>query len=790
MTNDVSPAVSPWRNALLQVLGGRPRPLLFCTSGEEPLIDPGLEVAEVGCVPLPLSEEQAQELIAVCRRSLNGQANRPAQDSPSGERRVWRLEPEQFSFTSPDWEDMLSGMVADLQEGLGLHDSELRVFPRQLVLYEPGGFLAPPHAGGKIEGMLVDLVIGLPSPFTGGRLVVEHERERRELPFTLASRGDGISFAAYFNDCRHAVERVLSGYRLAMHYSVVAAKAWKRKGEEKEVVDDSIGSVAQLLHAWREASLDHKLAVTLEHTYSLQGLRFDRLQGADRSRSATLLAAAEQCGFHAHVAMVTHYVTGPARTPARPLGPPREGASSPGGKENPKSPVSDLSLIEVVEERLTVDSWSDRQGQTVELGSIAIKESEIVSGLPIEAWQGVREEVESDPAGETVHVERWYRCAAIVLWPQEKHFDVLCEAGIDAAIGGLSMLCRQTRIPASRRDEHQQQCLSFAAAILDQWSEIQGAVRTARQGSHRAEFPAMLVQINDPDLVRRYLSEVVAKSENASFGTSLLPCFKQHGWTNFADALKQVFEATRPANLTERVAALHMLCEQADEDPDRLGICRDLLETFITELKKLDNEKQADGWAGPAVDRAELTATLISALIDCSAAQSLSNLIDHLQTAPEIYPASVQVEALFQLESLIRKKRLATGALINAWVATVRQQLLRQTAVPPALTTDWSQPGDLSCTCEDCTALSRFLVDSSQREYRVALRKDRREHLETVIDQSQPQLECSTDRQTNPHTLVGTKISDAYDQAVHIRRQELKSLQQLVELQMKLPKVR
>mgnify|MGYP000179807652 CR=1 FL=1 len=36
-------------------------------------------------------------------------------------------------------------------------------------------------------------------------------------------------------------------------------------------------------------------------------------------------------------------------------------------------------------------------------------------------------------AGMTI--ERWYHRAAVVIWPRERHFDVLCGAGTDAAIG-------------------------------------------------------------------------------------------------------------------------------------------------------------------------------------------------------------------------------------------------------------------------------------------------------------------------------------------------------------------
>ena len=46
-------------------------------------------------------------------------------------------------------------------------------------------------------------------------------------------------------------------------------------------------------------------------------------------------------------------------------------------------------------------------------------------------------------AGMTL--ERWYHRAAIVIWPRDKHFAVLCDAGTDAAIGGLQPLVKRLK---------------------------------------------------------------------------------------------------------------------------------------------------------------------------------------------------------------------------------------------------------------------------------------------------------------------------------------------------------
>ena len=42
-------------------------------------------------------------------------------------------------------------------------------------------------------------------------------------------------------------------------------------------------------------------------------------------------------------------------------------------------------------------------------------------------------------------LEGWYHRAAVVIWPREEHFAVLCGAGTDAALGGLEPMVKRLR---------------------------------------------------------------------------------------------------------------------------------------------------------------------------------------------------------------------------------------------------------------------------------------------------------------------------------------------------------
>ena len=80
---------------------------------------------------------------------------------------------------------------------------------------------------------------------------------------------------------------------------------------------------------------------------------------------------------------------------------------------------------EVFESSLSAEHWSDSAGQSLPIGTLSVEEDEL---LDPESLREVdpEEEFEGYTGNAGMTLERWYRHAAIVLWPVRKHFDVLC----------------------------------------------------------------------------------------------------------------------------------------------------------------------------------------------------------------------------------------------------------------------------------------------------------------------------------------------------------------------------
>ena len=89
-----------------------------------------------------------------------------------------------------------------------------------MLLYEEGGFFVGHRDTEKVPGMFATLVVGLPSSFAGGELVVRHKG--REARLDLQSNDPAeVAFAAFYADCVHEVLPVTEGCRLILVYNLV-----------------------------------------------------------------------------------------------------------------------------------------------------------------------------------------------------------------------------------------------------------------------------------------------------------------------------------------------------------------------------------------------------------------------------------------------------------------------------------------------------------------------------------------------------------------------------------------
>src|SRR5205814_149968 len=132
-------------------------------------------------------------------------------------RRVWRMELDRVALTNPEWGRVIQGIVATVQEELGLEGQKLGSYLYDLLLYEPGSFFLPHRDGEKLDRMVATLVAVLPSSHEGGELIVRHDGQERTIDLGGASDDPfHIHYAAFYADCEHEVRPLTKGYRLCL----------------------------------------------------------------------------------------------------------------------------------------------------------------------------------------------------------------------------------------------------------------------------------------------------------------------------------------------------------------------------------------------------------------------------------------------------------------------------------------------------------------------------------------------------------------------------------------------
>jgi predicted 2-oxoglutarate/Fe(II)-dependent dioxygenase YbiX len=374
---------------LAQALKKVDRPGSFCISGGAPTVLPGLNVAGLGPIGFPLTAAQAKELKTLCRQAPYGKGEKTVVDTSV--RRVWQLDPDQFTLTNPEWQQFLRETVQTVQTGLGLAGQKLESHLYNLLLYEPGSFFLPHRDGEKLDRMVATLVLALPSAYQGGELVVRHEGQEQTIDFSADGNPFHTHFAAFYADCEHEVRPLREGYRLCLVYNLTLAKA--KKSLTAPRIGERVEEVADILRKWSAGDDARKLAVTLHHRYTQDGLVWDALKGLDCVRAKVLADAARQAGCKAYLAALTFWESGSApddggyRHDRRRW---RHESFDDVGEDEDFEDDEDMeddedqdhsgkyTMEEVFDSSLTAERWSDAEGNRPPLGPMVVEPEEVV----------------------------------------------------------------------------------------------------------------------------------------------------------------------------------------------------------------------------------------------------------------------------------------------------------------------------------------------------------------------------------------------------------------------------
>ncbi len=744
----------PARERLAQLLGGSQRDKTFSTSMHADPSMLSLQVTGVGPVTLPVRAPMAKKLIAAARPAHFGQGEETLLDRSV--RDTWEITPEQFTIGGLDWPRLLDEVLGHVRETLGVpKGARLWVEPHSMLVYGKGQFFLPHQDSEKDDAMIGTLVMSLPSVHTGGVLIVKHGDESA----AYQAARDDLTFAAFYSDCRHEVTRVRSGYRVAITFNLLCAvdetdEAPEPAEELVQCLTEHFATRATSRYGDRDLGLPTRLVLLLDHEYSQRGLSWRKLKGVDAERASTLRAAAGQAGCEAVLALTEIQETWDV-IPSR---------SYDYGYYDDDVDEGDFELNDLIDDDVNLTWWTTPEGG--EEIALSVAHHELCAATPSAALIPYQSEYEGYMGNYGNTLERWYRRAAVVVWPRERAFAARAEADPLWALDELLARITAGESERTRAD---------AASLAGFWPRI-------------ATNPAMLrttlevaAALDDPEIATMLLEPftVVTLRPESATGLAAVSSRYGDGWT------QALFDHLFGSGRWHDVQASGWITEH-------LGPCCDALRDADAHPAARELAGQSWLWL-----HREITAVIGSgrhsfrqSRLEQLAAPLASVLVAAPDPLTEDDPLLMQIAESLRghpdeiLECLIPGLRIAyaygatgLGAITQDCVRRLSTIVARPTREPGDWSIEWS-----GCRCDICGTLGAFLRSPTRQHFDWPIATDGRKHIRLQIDLAELPVSHQTRRTGRPFTLMLRKTDALFTAETIARDKALAHLEWLRSL--------
>jgi hypothetical protein len=754
-----SPTTAP-RDRFASLLGGAATAGSFSARRTARPNDLRLEVIGVGPIGLPVPVRQAKELCLIGRPARFGKGKQTLLDATV--RDTWEVPKSRVKIDKRQWNATLRPILDRLRADLGLpEECELAAEFHAMLVYAPGQFFAPHQDSEKADAMIGTLAVTLPSASTGGDLVVEHAGRTA----TYRSSNESLSFVAFYADCRHHVQPVKSGYRVVLTYNLllkgdpVAATAGR--------TDPGLtGKLAGCLNQhFGDPDVPTRLVYLLDYEYTERALGWARLKGDDASRAAAIRAAAVAADCEIALALAEVHETWSAYDEES-WG--HRGRYWDDDDDDEEEEDGDYELQELIESTTSLDCWLDESDQATPT-SLTVFDDEVCATTPTADLSPRDSSYEGYMGNYGNTLDRWYRRAAIVVWPRKWAFAIRAQASPGWALDRLADLIRTGDV-AEARD---------AAATLTSFWTVAAKANTeplldkALTVAHGLDEPGTAAMLLAP-----FQIEMLAGSHAASLAQTAM----RYGdsWTR--DLVDIWFGRDRPAYLYRPsqpqrevwLESLPAVCEALRTTPEGgVPVGRLLTAAAWAPLRKSVDEMlrfptpsrryTALGKLGPAVAGLLLSAASLAA----------TDLRDEIVAFLCEDNDDLVVCAMSALRATHRTKRgTRQAAELDAVSRHCAARLATRLARPARSPDDWSIELPAGCRCELCQTLHAFLADKTRRSFDWPLAEQRRRHIHSRIDQHELPVLHQTRRSGRPYTLVLTKTKALFDREREARQRD------------------
>ena len=741
----------------------------FATHSTRGAQDLHLEVEGVGRIPLPVGPAMARKLCAVARPARYGYRKETRLDRKV--RDTWEIPAKRLALDERRWAKTLAPQLERIRGDLGLPKGcRLRAQLYNLLVYGPGQFFAPHQDSEKAHDMLGTLVVILPSRFTGGELVIEHQNELQ----TVRGSARQLTFAAFYADCHHEVRRVRTGYRVALTYNLIA------EGTADATVPKSVGALSACVRRFfetptatraggRESSPPDRLVYLLDHEYTPHALAWNRLKNADAARAGALRQVARHLDCEIFLALADVHETWACEEEYdfRRSRWNRYDDDDEAEEEDEDESGGTPELTELIDSDVELRHWVAPGGGPTRApkGQIGVANGELCYTTAHETFEPFETEHEGYTGNAGATVDHWYHRAAVVLWPRARAFVIRAKVDPRWALGRIDKA-----LAAKRTDE----AVLLARQLLPFWigcvrregKLLEPTLKVAGPLADAETTAALLKPFALWDLTARLAPRLAALLE--SYGLDWCRALLKH-WTGadrgyepseprlkwMSGALASLSRALAARKAPGQMLAAEVLAAQS------AWLRRHWAEILRMECSEAERARALAGLGRP-----------ILGLIEGSEVARQTGLhrelIDALVEKPgDLLP--LQIGVLRAADGRHRPGALRALGLKGIYECCARELEARLRA-PARAQNDWSITVALRCSCQRCATLSRFLRAAGQKRLEWPLAQADRAHVHQAIDSRELPVTHTTRRIGRPFTLVLEKTTKLFEREAAERR--------------------
>lgn len=710
-----------------------------------------LEVDGLGAVPLPIRAPHAKKLISVAGPAYFGKGEETLHDPDV--RDTWEVPAARVRLGGAAWDEELADALEQLGETLGVpHGTRLRPEFDSLLVYGKGQFFAPHQDSEKHDGMVASLVVMLPSAHNGGELAVD---DGGTITQFRGSR-DELVLVAFYADRRHQVLPVRTGHRVTATFNLVleAESEPRHAGpvdEASALITDYFNTPGRGLFS-RVRGVPTRLAFLLDHEYSRRGLKPPLLKGADAERVAVLRAAADAAGCDSALALAEVQET----WDARPTGGGYGYYDEFDDVDADEWDDDEYELGECIDSTVTLNWWDDAESPGAI--NLPLQDEDVCAVTPSATLRPYASEYEGFMGNYGNTVDRWYRRAALIVWPRTHASATRAEANPDWALGSVRKAIEADDLQRARGEAESLAPYfnDLPANALTEALSVAGGVRDG----------AAAVKILAPFALEMLSVDLVPQLADLAH---VYPTPWWSGLLRKWDTGFRIGMGRRTDWVETTLAPLCRALEDADASAVAEQITRSMQEWLLAETRgraglrdKRVRAERLNKLGAPAV-------AILSVTDEASAV-----------TIAEEF-RSVGEDALPLLMEILRSEVPLHEQPFAAIAEATRQQLLGIAKEPSRSPDDWSisWPGDGDA---DAWRLAEFLQSASARTLEWPLAKPRRQAIHQAIDNADLPVRHQTRHTGSPHTLILTKKQDLFTRAAERRRRAEQDLAWLTSI--------